>query len=384
MNVLPGVMPIKMKDGGFYDEHSQSQHAAINMTLPYVEAAVGAVPLPGENEPFVIVDYGCSEGKNSVHVVNAIIDIVRRRRQDQLFNVIFNDLPHNNFNRLFENIYRGGFKQSLLAADEAGKNVLAFASGQPFHLQVMPARTVHFGYSSSAAHWLTELPKPAIRNHIYFSGATESEKKKLSEIAAKDWHNFLNLRALEMKSGARLVITMVASLTGSKRDIKIDDKHKSIYARRTGPQETYGAQIMLDLINEIVQQLALEKKISPQEAEAVWFPVYPRNLDEVLSPIMESELKQKFIVEQAELVQIACPVFEKYLQTGDSENYAKSMTEIARAVMETLLLNQLEKSELAKQKIIDEIFDRMQSRIQSQPEYYTFFPIHSVLVLARK
>ena len=108
MKVPIHSMPISMKDQGFYDEHSQSQLAIINMTLPYIHDAILGISLPQKQSPFVIVDYGCAEGKNSVHVVKEIMDAIRRRQKKQLFNIVFNDLPQNNFNKLFENIYSDG------------------------------------------------------------------------------------------------------------------------------------------------------------------------------------------------------------------------------------------------------------------------------------
>ena len=40
MKVPLHSMPISMKDQGFYDEHSQSQLAIINMTLPFIQEAL--------------------------------------------------------------------------------------------------------------------------------------------------------------------------------------------------------------------------------------------------------------------------------------------------------------------------------------------------------
>jgi hypothetical protein len=391
MKTPAGSLPIKMKDKGFYDEHSQTQRAIITMTLPYIENALSAMPLPAAQEPFVIVDYGCSEGKNSVNVVDNIIKNIRRRQQNQLFKVIFNDLPQNNFNKLFENI------QEWLLEDKASSNnkVLTFASGHPFHNQVMSSQTVHFGYSSSAAHWLSEQPVAGIRDHIYFAGASEKEKKKLADIAANDWQNFLNSRALEMLPGAKILITMAASLTGQTQEelAKIYEGVKELNSSRTAPQEIYTSEIILQLISDIVQEMAAEKIMSKQEAENLYFPVYPRSLAEVLSPVLKTELNEKFSVEIAQIVQVPCPFFTQYVQSGDKENYARLLTEMYRAFMEGFLLCQLngvnksfrsERSELTGQKIIDEIFNRMHSFILARPEYYTFFPIHSVIVLVRK
>jgi len=392
-------MPIRMKDKGFYDEHSQTQRAIINMTLPFAQKALSMAVLPVAPGPFVIVDYGCSEGKNSLYMVNTAVESIRRRVESQTFNVIFNDLPQNNFNQLLQNLYGSTEGKRLIGGAEnngSRPSVLVYISGRPFHLQVTDDQSVHFGYSSSAAHWLTELPARAIRGHIYLAGADEKEKSNLSKIAAQDWQDFLNCRAAELASGGKLIVTMGARLTDDEQVpyIKgLSELEVEHFSSTNGPSETYTTQIIMDLINELIQGLVEDKKLSQAQADSLCCPIYPRNLIEVKAPLEKAPLKEKFIVEHAEIVRVECPLFREYLRTGDKQTYAKSASEIFRAFMEPVLLAQLfgvnerrrsERLELDGQKIIDELFDRLRVCIQSNPEYFTFFPIHSLLVLIRK
>ena len=157
--------------------------------------------------------------------------------------------------------------------------------------------------------------------------------------------------------------------------------------------EQYTAQKMLDLICSAAQEFIQEKKISQAQFQNLCFPVYPRSLKEVTAPLEKPPLKRKFTIDCAEIVRVKCPMFKEYLRTKDSGVYARSLTEIFRAFMETFMLHQLfgiterrraHRAYSAEQKVIDELFSRVEAEIKAKPEYYTFFPIHSVLVLTRK
>jgi cyclopropane-fatty-acyl-phospholipid synthase len=67
-----------MKGEGFYDQHSSPQLAAINSVLPWLEEAVGRMDLP-DVKTIVVVDFGCSEGRNSIAAMRKVVDALRRR-----------------------------------------------------------------------------------------------------------------------------------------------------------------------------------------------------------------------------------------------------------------------------------------------------------------
>jgi hypothetical protein len=377
--------PATMKDQGFYDQHSQIQLAIIAKTTPFIEAALAKVSMPKAEERFTIVDYGSSEGRNAVAVVNQIMEIVRKRKANQLFSITFNDLPTNNFNKLFENIYY----QELMPSQTDPNSILTFASAQPFYSGVMPTGSVHFGYSASAAHWLSTETEATIHSHVYVSGATDEEKLQLAVIAGRDWHNFLYHRAVELTPGGRLLVTMAAKIT----DLE-EARHLSQNNRRgNSAQEIYSAEIVMNLLNEVLEELVTKGKISRESAQRCWFPLYPRSRQELLEPLNSGLLQKFFEIEHLELQAIPCPLFEKYQQTGNSEEYAESLTDMIRAFTETVVLHKLcgvtdrrrsSPARLEAESVINEIYSNVKKRIKKSPEQYTFFPIQSILVLARK
>src|SRR5207253_2739991 len=90
-----------MKGNGFYNANSQIQLGVIKQALPLICQAAELIPLPANNAPLVIADYGCAEGGNSIAALKPVVEVVQRRNPGQQIIVIHNDQPANNFNHLF-------------------------------------------------------------------------------------------------------------------------------------------------------------------------------------------------------------------------------------------------------------------------------------------
>ena len=86
-----------------YDAHSQYQRAVSDTGATRIAACVEAVAL-ADDATFVVADYGCSTGKNSMSAVRTAVDAVRRRAPAQPVVAVHNDLPTNDWNTLFRNI----------------------------------------------------------------------------------------------------------------------------------------------------------------------------------------------------------------------------------------------------------------------------------------
>jgi hypothetical protein len=129
-------MPVTtgMKGEGFYDQHSAPQWAAIASVLPWLEDAIDRTDLP-DAMPIVVVDYGCSEGRNSIAAMRRVVDALRRRTPRPI-PVVHSDLPTNNFNQLFVNLAAADAEVSPRA------QVYAAAVGGSMFGPLMPPQTV--------------------------------------------------------------------------------------------------------------------------------------------------------------------------------------------------------------------------------------------------
>jgi gibberellin A4 carboxyl methyltransferase len=92
---------------GFYNRHSAPQWAAIDYTLPWLEAALGSMNLPPAPDTITLADFGCSEGKNSIAAMQRLLPVLRRRTARPLA-TIHSDLATNDFSELFMNLRADG------------------------------------------------------------------------------------------------------------------------------------------------------------------------------------------------------------------------------------------------------------------------------------
>jgi SAM dependent carboxyl methyltransferase len=94
-----------MEGQGAYNRHAAQQAAGGAWALPLLEQAAQQVLLPPPDIPAVIVDYGSSQGKNSLRPIQAAITVLRQRLGDQLpISVVHTDLPGNDFSSLFHTL----------------------------------------------------------------------------------------------------------------------------------------------------------------------------------------------------------------------------------------------------------------------------------------
>lgn len=68
-----------MKAGGFYNANSSMQERAAQRSMALLEQAARAVPMPGGATPFGIADVGCSQGRNSVAPLRAVLRVLQER-----------------------------------------------------------------------------------------------------------------------------------------------------------------------------------------------------------------------------------------------------------------------------------------------------------------
>src|SRR5262249_43336107 len=159
------------------------------------------------------------------------------------FMVIHEDLPKNNFNRLFQNLYNDGEAEHATPYGATADNpIMVFASGQSFYTQVTPDETVHLAYSSSSVHWTTNAP--VLSKHVHHAYATKEETNEYYAIAKSDWFRFLQNRERELVPGAKLIVTCGA---------RFDDSEYVSDETDDSERENYSAQVISDLLFNVIQ-----------------------------------------------------------------------------------------------------------------------------------
>ena len=168
-----------MAGEGVYNEHSQPQHVAGADGVPMLVRASEAVALEGAGE-LAVVDYGSSQGRNSLAPMRAAIAALRARiGSERPIAVYHTDLPSNDFAALFTALAED--PQSYLRGAE---NVFAYAAGRSFYERLFAASRVTLGWSSIAVHWLSSTPVP-LRGQIF---SLRSRHSPASSRFERAWH----------------------------------------------------------------------------------------------------------------------------------------------------------------------------------------------------
>jgi cyclopropane-fatty-acyl-phospholipid synthase len=195
-----GARPTAMQGGGFYNRHSTMQEANLVSALPLLEEAASAAALPDAGA-LVLVDYGSSEGRNSLAPVRAAIERWRARvGSDRAIEVIHADLPSNDFTTLFTLLDEA--PGSYLAGDRA---VFPSAVGRSYYAPIRPPQSVDLGWSSNALHWMSRNPIE-VRDHGWaILGGSAEARAAVARQQDEDWLRFLQARGSELRAGGRVV-----------------------------------------------------------------------------------------------------------------------------------------------------------------------------------
>ncbi|MGB9474083.1 MAG: hypothetical protein WCE87_03325 [Candidatus Udaeobacter sp.] len=225
------IQPAPMEGKGAYNRSSSVQAAGSLPAMALLERAAHTTALPPSPEPVVVVDYGSSEGYNSLPPIAAVIRALRERVGRERALVVFHtDLPGNDFTALFQTLAND--PDSYLRNDPAA---FPAAVGRSYFGQILPSSSVTLGWSAWAVQWLSQVPC-AIPDQVQVAYSHDSAARSaFDQQAAEDWRTFLAMRSRELRSGSRLVVVTMA----------IDDNGDFGY--RPIPDAIY--EILIDMVN---------------------------------------------------------------------------------------------------------------------------------------
>lgn len=346
---------------GFYDQHSAPQWAAIEAVLPWLEDAIRALD-PAEGSPAVgIADFGCSEGRNSVRVMQRLVPAVRARTRDPIL-TIHSDLPSNDYTGLLGRLRADG--RSVF-----GDQVFsAVAAGSMFE-QLLPPGTLQLAMTFNAIGFLSRRPLDRLPGYILPNGPSRlrgvgsvraEEHRAFAAQAVADVESFLLARAAELRPGGKLLVQVFgAGEAGRTCD--------GIY----------------DALNDAVLEALDAGLIDRDGYEAYYQPVYFRALPELTSAVVgpEATLAPVFRLERAETYEVEVPFVRDFRRNGDAAQFASRYTGFFRAFCEPVLRQAFPRPD--PDRLAEEVFGRAERLIRDHPERYDFNYVSVAMLLTR-
>jgi hypothetical protein len=322
-----------MEAKGAYNRHATIQVGGAALAFPFLEKAAQQIELDDQDQPVVIVDYGSSQGKNSLAPMTLAIQNLRPRLQRERPILVFHvDQPSNDFNSLFEVLSSNPDRYSL---DDA--NVFPCAIGRSFDEQVLPSGSVHLGWCSYAAIWLRRVPC-LIPGHFFPAFSTGAARAAFDKQAAEDWATFLSCRASEMRPYARLVVVLP----------NLPDRRPQGFAK------------MIEDANAVLQEMVDEGAITADERAHMALGTYPRSKDALFAPFVSTGRFQGLAIEDYEVSTLPDAAWADYQSNGDKEAMATKNALFFRTVFMPSLASALTRVKSGDSQAFRRFADRLQ------------------------
>lgn len=294
--------PKAMEGGGFYNRNSALQAANVTSALPLLEEAARSISLDG-NRPAVIVDYGASQGRNSLLPMRLAIAAIRERNgADRPVEVIHTDLASNDFQALF----------TLLAEDPSSymadlENVFPSAIGRSYYEQILPDGRADLGWSSNALHWMNHNPVN-ISDHGWAAfSASSAARDAVDKQLEEDWRAFLLARSAELRPGAKLVCQFMGR-----------------------GAESHGFEWMADLFWQALVHMGRDGLLSDAELLRMTCASAGRSVEQIEAPFQDGVFAGLRLT-HVSTVETPDPFWDIYCQNHDADQLGRSWALVMRA-----------------------------------------------------
>ena len=356
-----------MKGDGYYSKSTTGARDAINLAAPLVMAAMDRIPLRPRQSAFRCADLGCADGGTSVEMWRQALFHQRAREPDRPIEIIYADLPRNDFSQLFRMLH-GQTDTKSYYGEIAG--VFPFASGTSFHQAIFPPGSLDLAFSATASHYISKTPCN-IANHIHMVGANGPERHAFEQSGRTEWERMLELRARELVTGGRLVFL----------NFGIDNRGR--WLGHTGGVS------MFDTFNLLWSEMAAEGAIEQSEYENTNFPQVYRTVDEFTAPLRQTDslaYRAGLRLETVDTQHLVCPFATAFAQHKDAQRFAREYIPTLRSWSEPTFASGLAAIRPAGQRaqILDEFYGRYQRLVAASPNGHGMDYIHIRLVCVKE
>ena len=357
---------IVMKGGGYYSRATLGAKHVIDGATPLILNSLEDMGPPDDGSIFTMSDMGCADAGTSMAMVGTVLKEVRRRAPSRPIQMVYTDLPRNDFSQVFRNVLGLG---EIVSYFEEIDNLHVFASGTSFHRRILPPGALHLGFSATASHYLSEKPV-RIENHVHMVGATSAERSAFTEQGRCDWEAMLPPRACALAPGGRLALF----------NFGIDEEGR--YLGNTGGIG------MFDTFNELWAELRDEGSITPDEYVDTSFPQHYRTVEEFTRPFREPDSpvhRAGLRLDHAETRVVRCPFAAHFEEHRDPARFGREYIPTLRSWSESTFASGLspDRPPADRAAILDRLYDRYEARVREAPDGHAMDYVHCYLIASK-
>jgi hypothetical protein len=352
-----------MKGAGYYSKATTGAREVINLAAPLILEAISRMGLIDDGSKIRVADMGCADGGTSIEMWRQVLGELRRALPNRPIEIVYTDLPRNDFSQLFRTIHN----QTDVASYYGELNeIYPFASATSFHQKIFPENSLNLAFSATASHYVSKTPCN-ITDHVHMVGSRGQERRAYDEAGRAEWDNLLALRARELVAGGRLVFL----------NFGIDEEGR--YLGHTGGVS------MFDMFDQLWKELVLEGRITAVEYANTNFPQVYRTTPQFIAPVTDPQsaaYRAGLRLEHVESRHLVCPYAKAFAEHRDAERFARDYIPTLRSWSEPTFAAGLSPARPAQERlaILDTFFGRYQQAVASAPQGHGMDYIHIHLV----
>ena len=352
-----------MKGAGYYSKATTGARDAIDLATPMIIDSVARMGLRDDGHVFRAADLGCADGGTSIGMWRRVLADVRTRVPSRPIEIVYTDLPRNDFSQLFKTVHGQTDIETYYGAIP---DLYPFASGTSFHQAIFPRDSVNLFFSATASHYVSKAPCN-ISNHVHMVGAAGDERRQWEELGRIEWERMMYQRAREMVRGGRLVFL----------NFGIDSKGR--YLGNTGGVS------MFDTFDRLWKGLAEDGMITHAEYLATNFPQVYRTAEQFTAPLRDTASpvhRAGLRLEHVEERHLVCPYARAFAEHKDAARFAREYIPTLRSWSEPTFAAGLASARPAAERmaILDEFYGRYERAVAADPTGHGMDYIHVHLV----
>ena len=353
-----------MKGAGYYSRATVGAKHVMDNAAGLVLDALDRMGPADDGTVFRVSDMGAADGGTSLAMWGRVLARVREMVPSRPIEIVYTDLPRNDFSQTFRNALGLAGEESY---SQAVPGVYVLASATSFHEAILPPGTLDLGFSATASHYIAAVPCE-IAGHVHMVGAAPRERAAYEAKGAEDWERMLLARAAEMKPGGRLCLF----------NFGIDSAGR--YLGNTGGVN------MFDTFALHWAALRDEGVITEAEFRATNFPQCYRTEAQFTAPLLDEAgpvWRAGLRLEHVEARVVRCPFEQAFSEGGQAAaDFARDYIPTLRSWSEPTFMSGLSatRPEAERAAIIDGFYGRYKAMVAAEPEGHAMDYVHIYLV----